>query len=175
MFNKGDRVEFLKDCYDEQWPYRNKYLGQTGEIIGDSRCSYSHVNDKQWFNVKFSDGDNWDFSEDELKEVQKMELKVGDRFYFPEQDDRCYEWAWGKSGVITGAWSNMYSFKLDGGETGSCYKWRLQKEEAKGMQKSDLRTGMLVQHKNNEWSVVMLGVEHGYGNKDILMFLNSAS
>lgn len=47
-----------------------------------------------------------------------------------------------------------------------------QKEEQKMFTKDQLKTGMLVQHKNNEWSVVMLGVEHGYDAKDILLNTN---
>jgi hypothetical protein len=57
------------------------------------------------------------------------ELKVGDRFYFPEQGDDNYKMYWGKNGVITRDNGQWWSFRLDDGVVNEVFKWRLVKEK----------------------------------------------
>lgn len=83
----------------------------------------------------------------------------------------------GMTGVVTDITSDgNYNVKLE--KPIGCFDtWGFSedelKEEQKMFTKDQLRTGMLVQHKNNEWSVVMLGVEHERSYKDIVVSLGN--
>jgi|GEM_PF-6752098 len=96
-------------------------------------------------------------------------FNVGDRFYFPVQEDGCYETCWNETGVIKGINDGLANIVTDSGVKGSCYLGRLQPIEEVRFTKDDLKTGMLVQTSDEIWWVVIRENGCHKQSKDILI------
>ena len=100
-------------------------------------------------------------------------FNVGDRFYFPVQEDGDYEACWNKTGVIEGI-QNVFDdvfadIILDNGLKRGCLLRRLQPIEEARFTKDDLKTGMLVQTSDEIWWVVIRENGCHKQSKDILI------
>ena len=98
-------------------------------------------------------------------------FKTGDHVRVVKEQSGKLQKYTGTTGVVQEDDSAPYVRMDINGETWAFDEddFELAKEEQKMFTKDQLRTGMLVQHKNNEWGVVMLGVEHG---DKLLQFYN---
>jgi len=108
-------------------------------------------------------------------------FNVGDRFYFPVQEDGDYEACWNKTGVIEGI-QNVFDdvfadIILDNGLKRGCLLRRLQPIEEARFTKDDLKTGMLVQTQNGNWYMVQLNtyVDGDSIYRDVIVNLSSGN
>jgi hypothetical protein len=161
-FKVGDEVEILSTGTD----FLEQYIGTIGKVM-------SVIGDSCWVKVHggTKDGD-WGFNNKNLRKVQEI-LPVGTKVRIVAQQYEHMD-SIGQVGVIVeNDVRGTHPYRVEFCDGKHWVYNRSELEVLPQFSKVDLKTGMLVQTRDGEWRLVMLGVECEEETRDVLARLFS--